>query len=44
MAQQQVAVPNDPSLCGLTVHTQAMLHDAGGSFALTNAQDLLIGS
>jgi V8-like Glu-specific endopeptidase len=43
MASQ--VVTNDPSLCGITIYSQGKLFDvAGGAFALTNSQDLRIGS
>ncbi len=37
-------VPNSASMCGLTLYTQAMLHNFSGPFALTNAQDLRVGN
>ncbi len=44
VAQAQTVVANDPSLCGLTIYTQAKLDNGPGAFALTNAQDLLLGN
>jgi V8-like Glu-specific endopeptidase len=37
-------VTNDPSMCGVTVYSQARLFNTGGGSALTNAQDLRIGN
>ncbi len=45
VAQTSVVVTNDASLCGLTVYTQAKLHNvAKRPIVVTNAQDLLIGN
>ncbi len=43
-ASTMQVVSNDPSMCGITIYTQAKLHNASGPFALTNAQDLRIGN
>jgi len=43
VATWSVAIPNDMSLVGLTVYTQAVHVGAAGPFALSNALDLLIG-
>ena len=41
---QEVVAP-DPSMCGMTIYTQAKLHNAARRpFRLTNSQDLLIGN
>ena len=43
-AQTSLVVTNDPAMCGLTIYTQAKLHNvAQRPFVVTNAQDLLIG-
>jgi YVTN family beta-propeller protein len=43
LAQFQIEIPNDISLCGFSFHAQA-LHIGGVSpFALSNAQDLVLG-
>lgn len=39
-----VALPNDPALCGLALVTQAALLGGGQPLALTNAQDLVLGA
>ena len=39
-----LAVPNDPSLCGVTAYTQGILFGGQPSFALTNAQDVTPGT
>ncbi len=44
IATAQQVVSNDPGMCGITIYTQAKLHNSSGPFALTNAQDLRIGS
>jgi hypothetical protein len=44
IATSQQIVTNDPSMCGITIYTQAKLHNGAGPFALTNAQDLRIGN
>jgi len=44
IAQTSQVVANDPSLCGLTIFSQAKLHNvANRPFALTNSQDLFVG-
>ena len=39
-----LALPNDASLCGRRLVTQAGLFGGGQPFALTNAQDLVLGT
>ena len=44
IAQTTLIVGTDPSMCGITVYTQAKVSDGPGlGFQLTNAQDLRIG-
>lgn len=43
LARFTIALPSDPSLCGLEVTTQAGLFGGGMPFELTNAQDLVLG-
>jgi hypothetical protein len=43
-AQITTTVTNDPSMCGLTVYTQAKIHNAARRpFVVTNALDFVIG-
>ena len=44
IAQISVAVPLDASFCGLTLSTQAVHFGGVQPFALSNAQDLVVGS
>ncbi len=45
IATTSQVVTNDPGMCGVTIYTQAKLFNSGGgAFAVTNAQDLRIGS
>jgi len=37
-------IPSSPDLCGLELHSQALLYGNTFPYALTNAQDLVIGS
>ena len=41
LASYSVAIPNDPTLCGLTLSTQGVIF--GGGVSLTNAYDLVVG-
>jgi hypothetical protein len=43
VARFDTRLPLDPALCGLALVTQAVLRGSGTSFALTNAQDLVLG-
>jgi hypothetical protein len=45
VAQASQVIANDPSVCGLTIYSQAKLHNAARRpFTLTNSQDLRIGN
>ena len=43
LATFQLTVPNTTSLCGLRIYSQALLFGGSVPFALSNAQDLIIG-
>ncbi|MSR64076.1 MAG: hypothetical protein EXS08_16770 [Planctomycetes bacterium] len=43
LARCDLALPSDASLCGRELVTQAGLFGGGQPFALTNAQDLVLG-
>lgn len=44
LAVYALAIPPDASLCGLSIATQALLFGGGRPFALSNAQDLVVGA
>ena len=45
VASTSQVISNDPSLCGLTIYSQAKLHNAARRpFTLTNSQDLRLGN
>lgn len=44
LVQHEEVVTSDPNLCGTTIYSQVKLHDTSGPFAVTNAQDLRIGT
>ena len=43
-AQTTAIVTSDPAMCGITIYTQAKLDNGPGSFIVTNAQDLTVGT
>jgi hypothetical protein len=44
MVQTSQVIAPSATMCGMFIYSQVKLHNASGSFGLTNAQDLLIGN